>query len=107
MPDSTYFYGPTLATETDAVTGAPANTGYFKFYTTTAVAGAIATTASVPVLYNPAASGVVAPVTNLTPIRSLTPPRANRVGRSQLTSMFARFLSLKRPGSRPPGVSAS
>ncbi len=60
MPDSTFFYGPTLSTETDAVTGAPANTGYFKFYTTVAVAGAVAVVGSVPVLLNPVNSGVVA-----------------------------------------------
>ena len=62
MPDGTIFYGPTQGVQSDAVTvlgGSAGSTGYFKCYTTTAVAGAIASTASVPLLYNPAGSGVV------------------------------------------------
>ena len=57
--DSTVFYGQTLLGESDVVTGAVSPNGLFKCYTTAAVAGAIASTSSVPLLYNPPTSGVV------------------------------------------------
>jgi hypothetical protein len=62
MPDSSYFQGPVSGSQTDAVTvvsGSSGSVGLFKCYTTTAVAGAIAGTSSVPLLYNPPGSGVV------------------------------------------------
>ena len=58
--DATFYQGPSLVTELDAVTGAAAPTAALKFFTTTAVAAAVAGTASVPILYNPPGSGVVA-----------------------------------------------
>lgn len=60
--DSTVFYGINQAQAVDVVTGAASPSGLFKFYTTTAIAAAESSTSSVPVLYNPAASGVVARV---------------------------------------------
>lgn len=58
--ESTVFYGQNAQDQVDAIAGAPASVGLFKFYTTTAIAAAVPGTASVPILLNPANSGVVA-----------------------------------------------
>ena len=58
--DATIYQGPSLVTEVDAVTGAAAPIGAFKFFTTTAIAAAVPGTTSVPILYNPPQSQVVA-----------------------------------------------
>jgi len=61
--DGTWFQGPSLVTETDAVTpGANPNSnivGAFRCFTTTAVAAAAVGATSAPALYNPPNSGVV------------------------------------------------
>lgn len=58
--DSTFYYGANAQDQVDAVTGAPDNVGLFRFYTTVAIAAAAPGTSSVPILFNPANSGVVA-----------------------------------------------
>ena len=60
--DGSVYYGANKAGAQDAVTiagGSSGMTGTFKCYTTTAIAGAAAGANSVPILYNPAGSGVV------------------------------------------------
>ncbi len=58
--DSQVFYGPRAASELDAITGVKTGIAGFRFYNTSAVAYAAAGTSTVPVLYNPVNSGVVA-----------------------------------------------
>lgn len=58
--DTQFKFGPVANSEFDALVGAPVPYGGVRFYNSTAVALAVAGTASVPVLYNPPGSGVLA-----------------------------------------------
>lgn len=58
--ESSLYYGQNMIDGVDVVAGAPDNSGTFIFYTDSAIAAAEPSTSSVPLLYNPPASGVVA-----------------------------------------------